>query len=494
NDETGKQTLTAQVRVEERPRFTVVSTETDLSVGATGPINVTLRNVGSERATDATVTLTSRSASVTIGGGSSDSRFAGSWAPGEEKTVSFEGSVAGSAENQRYALAAQVTYEDANGNAGTSKSLSTGFVPQPSQFAIREVNSTLQVGADGRLSATIVNRGSTAVSNVVVSFTPSNPNVRPLETEYSVGRLGPGEAASFDFEVAIAENGGAGPRQFSFDVRYSRRDEASTSTDTIDIRADVAPEQRFRITDVESTLRVGEEGRLRATVVNPSETTVENAVVVIEPSSPTVNPVETEYAIGTLGPGETAAFDFAIEIAENADGGPRQFTLHVRYRDGDGDLRRSDPLSVLADVGAKQDAFAVEGVETAVAAGESGTLTLRVTNTGGTALSDVSAKLFTDSPLSADDDEAFIEELGPGESAEISFEVSAAGGATTGKVYPVSLDFQYVDAEGDTLLSDTYKIPVRVRATEGGGPPLAAIGGVLALVLAVGGYVLYRRR
>ncbi|MDY6818310.1 MAG: sialidase, partial [Halobacteriales archaeon] len=106
---------------------------------------------------------------------------------------------------------------------------------------------------------------------------------------------------------------------------------------------------------------------------------------------------------------------------------------------------------------------------------------------------DVSAKLFADDPISSDDDEAFIDELEPGESAEITFGVSAGGGAMD-KRYPVSLDFQYDDADGDTLLSDTYQVPVDVNRSTDGGPPIVPLVIVIALALLIGGGFLYYRR
>jgi hypothetical protein len=114
-------------------------------------------------------------------------------------------------------------------------------------------------------------------------------------------------------------------------------------------------------------------------------------------------------------------------------------------------------------------------------------------------VSDVSAKLFADSPVSVSDDEAFVSSIGPGETATITFSIGAAGSATP-KVYPVSLDFQYDEPDGDTKLSDTYRVPVEVTEQEGGGGILSLVSGPgglgLGLILVLGGVagvVLFRR-
>jgi hypothetical protein len=166
------------------------------------------------------------------------------------------------------------------------------------------------------------------------------------------------------------------------------------------------------------------------------------------------------------------------------------------YEDLAGDSRQSDPLYLRTNVAAEQPVFEVEPVNASLVAGSTTTLRVEVTNTREEPVSDVSAKLFANDPLSSGDDEAFVDSLEPGETTTIEFQLSAAGGAV-GKTYPLSLDFQYDDADGDTLVSDTYKLPVEVSERQGGGGGILSLapigGGVLALALGAG-IVLRRRR
>jgi len=386
DDTSATTTVYATVRIEDRARFEVVSTETGVSVGETGAINVTLENAGTETASGATVALESKSGDVRFGGAASDTRYVGRWEPGQRKTVSYRITVDPDARTQRYALAARVSYETPVGESVVSPALSTGFIP------LRE--------------------------------------------------------------------------------------------------------QRFSVADVASTLEVGSEGVLRGTVVNRGPNAVRNAVVVFAPEDRNVNPIETEFPVGSLAPGERANFSFDVEISEAAGAGPRQFSVHVRYRDAADEIRRSNPLDLRAEVAPARDVFSVEPVDARVTAGGSATLTLRVTNAGGEEVSDISAKLFANDPLSTGDDEAFADSLAPGESTTITFGIAAAGSALE-KSYPVSIDFQYDDADGDTLLSDTYLVPVGVEKPTGrDGPPIEVVGGVVVLLVVaiVIGVSLYRRR
>ena len=100
--------------------------------------------------------------------------------------------------------------------------------------------------------------------------------------------------------------------------------------------------------------------------------------------------------------------------------------------------------------------------------------------------------MFADSPISVEDDEAFIAGLEPGESETVAFSLGAGGNALA-KDYPVSIDFQYDESDGDTKLSRTYELPVSVEASGGDRSLSLPLVGAGLLVLAAGGGYLYRR-
>ena len=194
-------------------------------------------------------------------------------------------------------------------------------------------------------------------------------------------------------------------------------------------------------------------------------------------------------AVGDLAVGESTAVSFDVEVASAARAGPRQFTLATAYEQ-DGEMRTADRARFRAEVGPERDAFAVDTGNVTVPAGETSRITVRVTNQLDEPVTDVSTKLFASSPLSAADDEAYVASLSPGETVEIPFRVSADGAALT-KDYPISIDVQYVDADGETRLSDSYRRPVTVVEPTGGLfgflPPvrLLAVGGLVAAALAL---------
>jgi hypothetical protein len=120
---------------------------------------------------------------------------------------------------------------------------------------------------------------------------------------------------------------------------------------------------------------------------------------------------------------------------------------------------------------------------------------VEVPNTGDEPVRDISGKLFADDPVTAVDDEAYVPALAPGESATLSFEVEAGGDAMP-KAYPLSVDLQYDDAEGDTEVTDSRQVALTVAEQSsgggGGGLPITLLGGVGALALVgAGAYVRF---
>jgi uncharacterized membrane protein len=141
-----------------------------------------------------------------------------------------------------------------------------------------------------------------------------------------------------------------------------------------------------------------------------------------------------------------------------------------------------------------RDRFDVSIENSEIPIGQSQVTTITVTNNGNEPLTNIDAKAYVNDPLTLDDDEAFVGSLAPGESAEIKVQTSV-GGSALAKDYPLSVDFQYELPDGDTRISETYKVPISaIEDDSSSGLPLTAIGIVALLIVIIGGIILYRRR
>lgn len=381
-DERETTTVYATVQVKDRPMFTLVDVQSDLTAGEQGSVSLTIQNDGTQNASAASVALQSKTGNVLFGTSATASSFVGDWAVGKNKTVTVDATAPDTAQNGTYAVDATVTYDDPDGNEKTSFPMTAGVTvgPETDRFLLENVESDLRVGEEGTVNMAVTNNGNLA-RNVVVHL--ANPGLN-------------------------------------------------------------------------------------------------------------VNPLETQYALGTLEPGQSKPVSFPVEVSESAKSAPRQFSFTVGYETQDKDQRQTKPLNVRVPIAPERDRFTVTPVDATIQAGSSGTVTFRVTNNGDSPVSNVNAKLFANDPLSASDDEAFVSDLGPGESADLTFSVAVSGGALE-KTYPLSMDFQYEEG-GDSKLSKTYQVPVKATKPESGGLPITYIVVGVVIVAAAGAYLWYRRQ
>lgn len=491
-------TVEVPIMVDNAARLDVVDVSSQARVGSTGTVAVTVENTGSMTARDASLRVESNNGAISFSGSSTASRHLGGLNDGEQQTVKYEATVSSSAKEQSYTVDAVLNYEDNDGVKQTSETRSFAITPQSQQiFAVESTDSTVAVGDSGTLTVTMRNQGPIPVSDATVKLASGSQDITFAQSSSAtrfVGAWEPNETRTLEYEVTAAED--ADTRSYSLDATVTYLDgEGDTETaPTRSLGVTPEPEQSFSIGDVSSNLAVGEEGTLRGTVTNTGEADVTNAVVVFESQKPNVTPLETEAPVGSLGAGESAQFSFPIEISESAEAGPKQYTMSVQYRNQEDERRTSDTIDVRQEVGPDAPEFSLETSGATVEPGQGTNLNVTVTNSGNQTYTDISANMFADSPMSVSDDEAFIGELGPGETETITFSVGASGGALE-KTYPVSVDFQYDESDGDTKLSDTYQIPVsveRVETQQGGGPPLVILLGA-GLAVSLAGAYLYRR-
>lgn len=496
-----------------KPALSLHLPENDLAPGEDSTLEVALQNEGevayASSSTERSRVTTARGVELTIEAGEAPievetgTKALGNVPEGVSAAVPFEVTVADDAEPGAYTLPVEVeyTHTEVIGREGaygqreeTLRTSVTVVVEEDASFEVVSASAEDLYGTNGPVAVTIENTGTSTARAASVALESGTAQLTvggDRSASTFVGDWSPGETRTVSLEGALAA--GANRRSYPLTATVSYEDADGEASESEPLSAGVTPHvsSRFTVEGVESTLRVGEEGQITGSLVNEGRSVARNAVLVLMTDTQTIEPIEREYAVGDLAAGASADFGFDVEVSEAAATGPRQFDLVVRYRDRNDDVVESAPLDARVDVGESQDVFDVSPVGARIEAGSSGELRVEVTNRGSEPVTDVSAKLFADGPISADDDEAFVGRLEPGETATLHFGVSAGGGALA-KPYPVTLDFQYDDVDGDTLLSDTHQVPVQVTQSESNGPSPLLLVGVAGLVLVALGIVWKR--
>lgn len=350
-DERATTTVYATVRVSERPRFAVVDATDDVRVGADGSVTVTVENVGSANASDATVDLAAGTPTLSVGGARTSSRYAGEWAPGERKTLAYDVAAKPSAEARSTTLSATVRYDD-DGAPRHSVPLSVPVSLAPDRrFDLAVTNASLRAGRDGNLTVAVTNVGDDPVDDADLKWGGQSRGVHPDRTGAGIGVLAPGETATATFPVTTSADAAPGTRRFTFRVAYDQPDGDRFTSRAYGAQVDVAPERdRFALAVVNATVPAGGSGRATITVRNVGG----EPLTAVDAKAYTDAPFQvTDDAafVGDLAPGEERTIDFGVDVPGDAAGKRYPLSVDLQYETPDGDTDLSRTYDVPVTVG-----------------------------------------------------------------------------------------------------------------------------------------------
>lgn len=518
--ETHTRTEQTSLAPSERQAYDVIDVEHNVSIGDDGVVAFTITNEGPRNVTAATVSLSTNDPALTFedaeaGSGTAET-FVGDWAVGENITLTKRVGASDDAAHRSYALDATVAAENTDGESLADRTTVFGIEPDPKQrYTVDHTEHTVAIDDAGILTLELTNQGPLNVTDASVQISTNDGAI-------AFGSGGAGEAVQFEDVAFEAADGGtptseafigdwavnetttvafrtgatenALERNYTLDVLVEARDEEDKQLTPRERSIGFQPhaEQSFVLAGDDVDLRVGEDRTITGSITNTGDQPANNVVILYGSDLQNVFPRETQYAVGSLGPGETANFSFRIGISEEAEAGPRLLEFDTRYRNPAGDERLDDANDLTVQVGDQRDAFEISTVDGTFEQGESGLVEVELENTRDERVENVRAKLFTDDPLSSDDDEAFVDALEPGESTTLVFALDVDDGAIP-KGYPLSIDVQYDDERGQTQLTGTYRAAVDVTDSDGDGIPLQLI--LLGGLVAAGGVaVLFRTK
>ena len=458
---------------------------------------------------------------------------AGSIPPGEVATVPVSVSVPESADGDEGELSVDVEYTytgvDADSNA-TDETDTDSFdieieVGGRSQFEIDDVETDAQVGTDGTVEVDLENVGSDDAEAVRVTAqsptggvtvgpanggaatSPENgesadqpPNnedpggtTEAASSAAFLGELDSDETETVAFDTRIDDRVSVDSYLLELQVVYEDEDGMLRESPTLATAVEPTAGQTFELSDLDSTLEVGERGTITATLENTGPEAIETPVVRAEPASERIDIDETSVAVDDLDENETAEISFDAEVSGQADPGARQLTLTIEYGI-DGDRLESDPFVERVDVAEERPAFTITAEDADVPAGTTQTVELNVTNNREERLSNLNVFLYPDGPLGVDADEAFIAELDGGESETVAVDVTVDETASQ-RDYPLDVDIRYDDETDDDRISQRYQIPVTADEPPPDDGVLSSLVPVVGMVaLLVGVTAAIRRR
>ncbi len=232
-----KKTATLPLAVRIRPdlRIDVVDVRTEhLNVGTEGYLYLTLRNTGYESGARAIARIVRNGASPLIP--TDGSVYIGDFAPGDEVPARFRVAVSGNAEEQAYPIDVRVDYEDTEGNAASSNTVTIGLpVGGKTAFEVVSPAAVLHPGEKAVLEVVYRNTGATTAYNAQARLSAIDPFTSNDDTAF-LGDLAPGDEAVARFKVNV--DGDATIKIYGLDTEIRYRDALDNSqiSDTMKVQ------------------------------------------------------------------------------------------------------------------------------------------------------------------------------------------------------------------------------------------------------------------
>jgi hypothetical protein len=396
---------------------------------------------------------------------------------------------------------------EVTGGSGSESGASPG--------ASTPLESGVPPGESGPVTVRLTNVGGEPARDATVRLRSGDPEVTfgdgAALAESYVGDWPAGATRAATVRLRVAPD--ALVREYGLVATVAYRtvegERVESSPVAVGVRPATGP--RLQASGVVGDLRAGTSGSIRGVVTNDGDAPAREVLVRVRADSPAVTPTEPAAPVGDLAPGASAAFVVPVEVARDADPGPRRVTVSLERRvdggggsgaaDGgetgngaDGRARspgtRTTTVGATVTVAAGRDPFSVEPIAATVPVDGTTTLVVRIRNDGPESVRDVRVAMTAAPPFESAAPAAFVPALAPGETAEVSFPIETVAEAVPG-TNAVELAFTYEDDAGDVRTSDS--VPVAVSVTpEPTGDVLLPAALVAVALLAVG--VWYWRR
>jgi hypothetical protein len=323
-----------------------------------------------------------------------------------------------------------------------------------------------------------------------------------------VGDLLGGSKLVANFGVAIPSDASAGIYYLPITIRYTYLYEADQySTDVIQyfykdesvnlkVPVRIKPEVILGVTSAGTEfVNAGTEGYLNIGLKNiGNERGNETVVLLSQVGNSPIVPVASSLYIGDLPMDSVVPVRYKIAVSRDAEAFTYPVNVSVQYKDTDGDIVASDPVTIGVPVGGKISFRAISAPDNLVP-GSRQTWDVVYQNTGtGTAYS-AEARIITVDPFTSNDDTSYLGDMAPGDQRTARFIVTVNSAATT-KDYGLDSEVRFRDSLDNDQVSDRIKVPVAVKSISG----IAAILTnpyfilVVVLVIAGAGYLVLSRR
>jgi hypothetical protein len=320
-----------------------------------------------------------------------------------------------------------------------------------------------------------------------------------------VGDIQGGDSITVQFKAKISANATAGEYQLPLTIRYrylkvivqERADVFEyayyEAEDTLPMTIRIQPHVKAEVVQaVPEQLTVGSDGYLNLKIKNtgPENGTLASVKLLRNGQSPIIPTVSTLF-IGDFRSGETIACRYKVSVSKDATNQTYPVDLVVSYTNREGSVVTSQKTTIGVMVN-EQPAFTVVSPVPEVPRGAKSTIDVIYRNNGKVTIYDAQVRITPHNPVSASDNNAFLGNIAPGETAVATFVLFADQDADTG-VQTFDSTVRYRDATGVSIASDPVPVQLNIVPSAGGISPLI-IAGIIAVLITGAAFFAYRQK
>ncbi len=320
-----------------------------------------------------------------------------------------------------------------------------------------------------------------------------------------VGDIQGGDTITVQFRAKISANATAGEYQLPLTIRYrylkvivqERADvfeyAYNEAEDTLPMTIRIQPHVKAEVVEaVPEQLTVGSDGYLNLKIKNtgPENGTLASVKLLRNGQSPIIPTVSTLF-IGDFRSGETIACRYKVSVSKGATNQTYPVDLVVSYTNREGSVVTSSKTTIGVFVD-EQPAFTVVSPVLEIPRGEESTIDVIYRNNGKVTVYDAQARITPHDPVSANDNNAFLGNIAPGDTAVATFVLLTDQDADTG-VQTFDSTIRYRDATGTSIASDPVPVQLNIIPSAGGIIPQIIVG-IIAVLIIGAAFFVYRQK
>lgn len=314
---------------------------------------------------------------------------------------------------------------------------------------------------------------------VTVDLLENDAPVTVKSDPQMIGDIAGGSSVTVNFIVRIDKYAASGEYDLITDIKYKYLHFAEQiGTDSIryyyknvelkqPLSIKVKPKVVVEVSGLETeSLNVGTEGYIKMDVKNVGTEVGRNAVIkLVRVEGSPVIPTDASVYENEFEPGEVKSVQFKASVSNDGESKNYPVQVIVEYKDSDGDIVTSDPVTAGVDVGGKID-FELVSEPTVISPGQKGVVEINYRNTGDITAFDAQARISAVDPFTSNDDTAYLGDIAPGETVTGKYEVTVDSDATI-KTYGIDTEIRYRDALDNSQITDSMKAEVVVEKRSG---------------------------